>query len=332
MSGSAASRSRPAVTSPRRQILSMSGRTVFVASGSSGNSASRRRSSGTRNTPASQGGRRVRWPVWLAAQAHGAGCRPDDAGDDLEQRRAAGTDDPGDPVDLAPTDVERHVAESTIELDPVDGQEGRAIGPPTTGVLGGEVGGQLLTGHQRHQAVLVEGLDRFVGDDVSITHDDDAFADGEDLLEAVGDVDDGGPVVAEAPDQLEESLRLGRAQGRGGLVEEQVLRTRADGARDLDELSVGRRQRLDERVGAERGAHAVEPLLGHRLRPTLRVDTALRRLHAQQQVLGHAERRHEDRLLADGVDPSVTGTVWVEVVNRHAGDREGARVRVIAHR
>ncbi len=131
-----------------------------------------------------------------------------------------------------------------------------------------------------------------------------------------------GSVVAEATNELEESLCLRRPQRRGRLIEEQILRARSHGTGDLDKLSVGRRERLYQDVGAKRGTNPVKPLRCGHPRSTLRVDASICRLHAQQKVLGHADCWYEDGLLADPVDACVASTLRIEVVNRHAAHSE----------
>ena len=186
-----------------------------------------------------------------------------------------------------------------------------------------EIGSQLLPRHQRQELALVERVGTLVGDDVAVSHHDDALADGEDLLKPVRHVHHGRAVVPKPTDELEEPFRFGRAKSGSRLIEEQVLRAGAQGTRDLDELTVGWREGLDEDVGAEPGADAVEPRRGDGTCAALRIDAPLGRLPAQQQILSHAHAGHEDGLLADRIDAHVAGVLRIE--SRHARSRDGHR-------
>jgi hypothetical protein len=88
------------------------------------------------------------------------------------------------------------------------------------------------------------GLRQFAGI-LAVTQDDDAIGTPLDLGQAVRDVQDRNPGRLQAGDHLIEPLRLLGGQARGRFVHDQDTDGGAQGPRDLDELLLARRQRLD---------------------------------------------------------------------------------------
>ena len=96
--------------------------------------------------------------------------------------------------------------------------------------------------HQPDELGLVGlGHDARPGDP-AVLQDRDPIAELEDLGEAMGDVDDRDARVAQAPDHLEQMLRLGRRQRRGRLVEDQEAEIARERLGDLHDLRLGGRE------------------------------------------------------------------------------------------
>src|SRR5207253_3241026 len=79
----------------------------------------------------------------------------------------------------------------------------------------------------------------------AVAEDHDLVAHGEHLAELVGDEDYRPALVAQPAQDVEEAADLGRAQVRGGLVEDEQLGAPENGLHDLDALLAAERQRTD---------------------------------------------------------------------------------------
>src|SRR3954454_15822270 len=161
----------------------------------------------------------------------------------------------------------------------------------------------LAAHHRGDQRVLVEVAHRLARDEAAVAQDRDPVADLEHLLEVVGHVHHGVPLVAELMDAGEQRLRLGFRQRRRRLVEDEHPRRRAEHLGDLDELLRGERQRRD--LGAR--VEPVEPdAIEHRLRLPAQLgragDAAARRELPHEQVLADRQVRQEAELLVDDAD------------------------------
>ena len=82
-------------------------------------------------------------------------------------------------------------------------------------------GAQLVADHQPHQLALRQPGDLARRDQAPVAHDGDAVGDGEDLLQAVRDVEDEQAARLQRADDAEELLLLGQRQHGGRLVEDE---------------------------------------------------------------------------------------------------------------
>lgn len=73
----------------------------------------------------------------------------------------------------------------------------------------------------------------------SVAHDRDPVTRFEDLVEAVGNEQDGRPVLPQAADDGEEPLDLDAGERGGGLVHDQDTGVEGEGLGDLDQLLIG---------------------------------------------------------------------------------------------
>ena len=108
--------------------------------------------------------------------------------------------------------------------------------------------------HGGDEAVATHGAGSGFGHHFAVAHDDGAVGDGEDLVEFVGDEDDGAAGGDEAADVGEEGGGEVTVEGGGGFVEDDDLRGCAgvaEGAGDLDGLAGAEREVADKAAGGQ---------------------------------------------------------------------------------
>ena len=178
----------------------------------------------------------------------------------------------------------------------------------------------VASDHHLHQA-LGRQIGALQGADIAaVAQHADAVGEIVNLAHAVADVDDGQPVVAQLSDQREQFLGLARRERGGRLVHHQDARAGMQGARDLDQLPLGHRQRTNE--GARRKGDAKprqDRSRGLVHRPP--VDKAVaRQLGAEKDILRHREVRRQRQLLIDDGDAQLPRRLRTLDVDRLAGD------------
>ena len=102
--------------------------------------------------------------------------------------------------------------------------------------------------HPLDQAALRRSLRGARQDLAAVAEDGHRVGDAQDVVEKVRDEDDAAAAVAQAPQNAEQALDLGRRERGGGLVEDDDARARKEHARDLDELLQADRQVADALV------------------------------------------------------------------------------------
>ena len=154
---------------------------------------------------------------------------------------------PAKPDDLARPNLETDRFDKTVGLEILDhehrlaerggfGREHRLERSPEDALDEG-IHGQLRDRHGR----LAD----------SVPEDGDSICDLEDLAEPVRDVDDPVPFVRQGTYDLHDALDLDVQEGRGWLVQNQDPCVAGQQASDLDALSPGDGERLDQRRGVE---------------------------------------------------------------------------------
>jgi hypothetical protein len=104
---------------------------------------------------------------------------------------------------------------------------------------------QVAADHPGHELSRRRLPDRLGHHPLAVAEHRHPVRDPVDLVELVGDVDDGDAALPQLPDHPEQRLDLGRAQRRGRLVHHDDPRLPRDGAGDLDQLLLGHPQLAD---------------------------------------------------------------------------------------
>ncbi len=254
-------------------------------------------------------------------QRHRPLTGPQPAEDHVEDGARAGALEAGEADDFARVGGQVERLEDALDRDALEGQWSGCRGSVLErgGIAVARLPDRRLAEHLDHRPLDRHLLAGPAGDDDATTAKHrDAVGDGEDVLEEVGDVDDGDAPVAEAADNAQEPRGLGRLQGRGGLVEHEDLRVVEQRPGDLDQLLLAEPQLLQRPVQVDVKADRLEHrcrLAAHRA--AIEGDTPGQRLAAEEEVLEDVQVGEEGQLLRDDRDP---------MVGRLAGVGEGDRL------
>jgi hypothetical protein len=127
-------------------------------------------------------------------------------------------------------------------------------------------------------------------------------ADGEDLLEEVGDEDDGLPTRTEPIEDRHQRFGLVRGQARRRLVHHDDVGVASQRPQDLHPLLVGDRQLRDEGVAGDVDAGVGDQLVEQLPQPLGADERARVHLGPQEDVLDHRPRPDQGDLLGDDGD------------------------------
>ena len=269
-------------------------------------------------------------PRLLAVDLDGAGLHRVGAEQRARQLGAAGALQAGEADDLAGADLDvdvvQHRRRDAGRLQPdVAELLGRAAGR--------EVAVELAADHERDELAGVDLRGRLRRDVLAVLQHRDAVADGEDLAQAVGDVDHPEPALAQPAQQVEQHLDLVLGQRGGRLVEHEQARVERERLDDLDDLLLRGREPAHERVGPERDLADLLEQLGGAPLHRLDVDDAVaRRLAVDEDVLGDRAVGQEVELLEDDRDAGRLRLDRVGEVLRLAVDQRPRRRRARARR
>src|SRR5262249_55844712 len=156
-----------------------------------------------------------------------------EAEDGAEQLGATSTDQARDAKHLPAPELERRFDGQPLTAEPIDGQHDVARGAvgPREALL------DATARHFRNELVVRDRIEPTRRYRASVTQKRERLGDRTDLLEVVGDVEDGKAILSERMKQRKESVDLGRGEPARRLVEQEhpTARTR-DGASNLDQL------------------------------------------------------------------------------------------------
>src|SRR5690625_3304077 len=259
-----------------------------------------------------------------SGNGHGARVVGVGSGNGAQHLGASGTDQAGQPDDLAGLDGEAHVVERAPPGEALDVQQWLADGRG----LARELLIDAATDHEAHQLRLrcVRG---YLVDESPVAQHGRRVADPGDLVEMVADEDHADALLTQLPEHREQLVDLGAGQSRGGLVEDEDPRVEAQGFGDLDQLLPRDAQRADPATGVDVETDELEGVAG---------DAALLRAvhHAepfrdvpQGDVLRDGQRRHEVELLVDGRDSECFRGRGVRDAYRFAVDQDLALVGLV---
>ena len=166
--------------------------------------------------------------------------------------------------------------------------------------------------HELDQAGDVDLPGRARVDALAVAHHRDPIGDLEDLVQAVGDVDDRHAAQGQLAHDAEQPLRFCLGQGGRGLVQDQDPGVVHQGARDLDHLRVRARERADGRVEVESRPEALE---GGRSLPAHAVPIESPKAcagtrPADEQIFDDGQVREEVEFLRHHGDAGVLGGAW----------------------
>ena len=109
----------------------------------------------------------------------------------------------------------------------------------------------LAPDHQLGQFLLAGLAGPAMGDHLAAAHDGDVIGDRHDLLQLVGDQDDGNALLAQGIENAEELNGFLRRQHAGRLIEDQDVGTAVERLQDLDALLLAHRQVAGQRIRIE---------------------------------------------------------------------------------
>ena len=169
-----------------------------------------------------------------------------------------------------------------------------------------------------------------LADHLAVAEDGVAVGDAEDLVELVGDEEDGLALGLELRDELVELGDLLVGEGGGGLVHDHDAGVDREGAGDGDEVLVGDAEVAEADAGVDGGADAGEhgAGVGGEPGPVDQAEAGAGGV-AEVDVLGDGEVVEEDGLLVDRGDAGVGGGVGRREAGRRAVEGEGAGVGLV---
>lgn len=137
----------------------------------------------------------------------------------------------------------------------------------------------------------------------AVAHDGRAVADLHDLLEAVGNIDDGHAAPLQHADRVKQNFNFTVGQRRGGLIHDEHPGIDGEGFGHLHHLLLRHAQIADQRVRVDVHAELVQQPLGLFIHPApVHLEAVLHQLSAHEDVLRHRELLREVQLLVDGAD------------------------------
>ena len=188
--------------------------------------------------------------------------------------------------------------------------------------------------HHGGEDLFVDVAGIFKPGQTPLTHHADAVGDGHDLIELVGDDDDGHLLFADdAADDVEQLVRLLRGEDGGRLVEDEDVRAAVERFQYLDALL-----KPDADIPHGGGGVDLKAVFLHKAARfafglgVVEEHAEPARLAAEDDVLRDGERRDEHEVLVHHADAALDGRLRAEVLDALAFDVDlavGGRVDAV---
>ena len=272
-------------------------------------------------------------------EAHGVARRPNDASFAANGNRPAGgaveaedrigdlrpsrADEPGEPEHLSGANGEGDIRELPIRRERVDAQDLRALGP--SGVRG-KIIDDRTPDHLLNQRRFVERRCRLGGHVPTIAQHRNFVTESKDLRHAVRHVEQRRAPRLQLGDQLVQPIGVVLIETARRLVEDDDLRSLADGRGDLRELLFGGRERAHRPSGIDRRADGGKELARPDLTGRSIDHRAMPRQRAEAEILGDGQVLAERELLMDHRDARATRIARRRQRERASGDLDRSTV------
>ena len=189
-------------------------------------------------------------------------------------------------------------------------------------VVGGERSGDRLlrqpSDHGGDEVVHREGAAGGNRRQAPVAQHGAAVGDGHDLIETVGNVDDGGALPLHARQHRKQARDLAFFEGRGGFVEDEDAAARPQRLGDRHELTLGEAEGSDARprvrIEVELRQHLARFLAHAGAIDHSEGTEAPHRKIAERDILSNRQRRHEPQVLGNGHDAGGDGVVGARKV------------------
>ena len=241
----------------------------------------------------------------LAAEPYPARRAPAIAADQVHQELgAARAHQAADSQDLAGANLEADAVEDRARMS----RGGDAEAPdlehhlPRRRPLTREEIADVAADHQPDDLLAAGGGDVQGLDALTVAQDGHPVGEGQDLLQAVGNVDAGDATSLEPAQDAHQQLGLRLGERRRRLVEEQDAGVLGQGLDDLHELLLADPEVGDGVRRIEVDVVVLEQALGLSIGSMPVDQPAPGRLGAQEEVLGHRHLGHQGQLLVDHRD------------------------------
>ena len=187
----------------------------------------------------------------------------------------------------------------------------------------------IAADHHAGKLFLRRVLDVHGADVLALAQDSAAVRHGHDLVELVGDEEDGLSFLCQAAHDVHELIDLLRRQNGSRLIEDQDLIVAVEHLEDLRALLHADGDVLDESIGVDVQAILLREL--HDLFPGLihLQEARLVRLHAEDDVFKHREALHELEVLMHHANAQCIGIVRIIDLDFHAILLDNALFRLI---
>ena len=267
----------------------------------------------------------------LTAQRDRALFHRFEAGQAVDELRLAVSVDAGDTDDLALAHVERDLLEGVVVVELRSNREALDLQDGLAGLGRLLVDGKfhIAADHHAGKLFLRRVLDVHGADVLALAQDSAAVRHGHDLVELVGDEEDGLAFLCQAAHDVHELFDLLRRQNGSRLIEDQDLIVAVEHLEDLRALLHADGDVLDESIGVDVQAILLREL--HDLFPGLILlqEARLVRLHAEDDVFKHRKALHELKVLMHHANAQCIGIVRIIDLDFHAILLDNALFRLI---